>query len=92
MQLQLPVLSQQGPSGTQGSVTVRAAALLFLPKRCTAPDHQLCARQGRLEWSDGAAGVAILVSAGGGGAEDLAQLSAERATLREAGMASRTIY
>ena len=40
VQLQLPVLSQQGPSGSQGSVTVRAAALLaFLRERCTAPDH-----------------------------------------------------
>ena len=96
VQLQLPVLSQQGPSGTQGSVTVRAAlayAALACERSTPVPDPlSLCARQGRLEWSDGAAGVAILVSAGGGGAEDLAQLSAERATLREAGMVSRTIY
>ena len=38
VQLQLPVLSQQGPSGSQGSVTVRAAALLaFSRERCMHP-------------------------------------------------------
>ena len=34
VQLQLPVLSQQGPSGTQGSVTVRAAALAYAALAC----------------------------------------------------------